>query len=322
VAPTQTAPDARPTTEPDRWADPEVDVSVVVVGFRTPELVRRCVRSVLEQTRDVTLEVLVVDNDASPGAVADPALLDAGCTVILPDGNLGFARAVNRAAEVATGRYVLLLNPDTVVVDGAIDRLVAFADEHPGHGLYGGRTVDADGHLDPRSCWGFPTLWSTFCFATGLASAAKGHAVLDPESLGRWARDSVREVDVVTGCLCLVRTSTWRGLGGFDERFFVYGEDVDLALRARDAGFRPLLCPEATVVHDVGASSTRAEKLVLLHRGKVSLLRKHWSRSRAAVGVALLRSGVALRARVADDPSWRELHERRGEWTAGHPVAR
>ncbi len=321
MAPTQTVPDARPTTDPDPLAVPELDVSVVVVGYRTPELVRRCVRSVLEQTRGVTLEVLVVDNDGGPGATSDPVLLDAGCTVILPDTNLGFARAVNRAAAVATGRYVLLLNPDTVVVDGAVDRLVAFADEHPGHGLYGGRTVDADGRLDPRSCWGFPTLWSTFCFATGLASMAKGHPVLDPESLGSWARDSVQEVDVVTGCLCLVRTSTWRGLGGFDERFFVYGEDVDLALRAREAGFRPLLCPEATVVHDVGASTTRVEKLVLLHRGKVSLLRKHWTRPRAAVGVALLRSGVALRAWAGDDPSWRALHERRDEWTAGHPVA-
>jgi GT2 family glycosyltransferase len=209
------------------------------------------------------------------------------------------------------------------VVDGADDRLVAFADAHPGHGLYGGRTVDPDGRLDPRSCWGFPSLWSTACFATGLSSMAKGSALLDPESLGPWARDTVREVDVVTGCLCLVPRGVWDELGGLDERFFVYGEDVDLALRARAAGYRPLLCPEATVVHEVGAASaSRTDKLVLLHRGKVSLFRKHWRPAAASTGVALLRAGVGLRAVAARrDPSWRDLWQRRAEWADGHAVA-
>lgn len=295
-----------------------MDVSVVVVAYRAPELVRSCVQSVLEQTRQAEIEVLVVDNDAGPGDPPDHHLLDAGCRVLLPGGNVGFARAVNLAAAAARGRYLLLLNPDTIVVDGAVDRLVAFADRHPGHGLYGGRTVDVHGQLDPRSCWGFPTLWSTFCFATGLTSAAKGNPVLDPESLGRWQRDTVREVDVVTGCLCLVPITTWHELGGFDERFFVYGEDVDLSLRARAAGLRPLLCPDATIVHEVGASSTRADKLVLLHRGKVSLFRKHWSPRRADLAVQLLRAGVAVRALAGRDQGWRELHHRRDEWRSGH----
>jgi N-acetylglucosaminyl-diphospho-decaprenol L-rhamnosyltransferase len=215
---------------------------------------------------------------------------------------------------------VLLLNPDTTVVDGAVQRLVAFADHHPGHGLYAGRTVDPDGNLDPRSCWGFPTLWSTLCFALGLSTLFKGSPTFDPESLGGWQRDTVRPVDVVTGCLCLVPRATWLELGGYDERFFVYGEDVDLGLRARAAGYRPLLCPDATIVHEVGRSSaTRGDKLVLLHRGKVSLLRKHWSRPSAAVGVALLRAGVGLRAALGRD-AWPELHRRRAQWLQGHPA--
>jgi GT2 family glycosyltransferase len=90
----------------------------------------------------------------------------------------------------------------------------------------------------------------------------------------------------------------------------------------RAAGYRPLLCPEATIVHEVGASSTRGDKLVLLHRGKVSLFRKHWPRHRAALAVRLLRAGVAVRALAGRDPSWRELHRRRHEWRAGHGLAR
>lgn len=296
----------------------EIDVSVIVVTYRTPELTARCVQSIADETREVAAEVIVVDNDAAAGASAGLVDLHPDCRVLSPATNLGFGRAVNLAAAQARGRHLLLLNPDTKVLGGAIQELVRFADAAPAHGLYGGRTIDGDGRLDPRSCWGFPSLWSTVCFATGLSSAFKRHRWLDPESLGPWDRDTVRTVDVVTGCLCLVPRDAWRELGGFDERFFLYGEDVDLALRAKAAGYRPLLCPDATVIHDVGqASATQADKLVLLHRGKVTLLRKHWRRGSAAAGVALLRAGVALRA-LAGSGSWRELHRRRDEWVGGY----
>jgi GT2 family glycosyltransferase len=297
-----------------------VDVSVLIVAYRTPELVERCVRSITAETAGVTAEVIVVDNDPDDTSSRALTQLHPRCRVLEPDTNLGFARAVNLAASVARGRYLLLLNPDTCVVDGAVQQLVRFADDHPGHGLYGGRTIDASGAVDPRSCWAFPTLWSTFCFATGLSSAFPRNAWLDPESIGSWERDTVRTVDVVTGCLCLVLADTWRELGGLDERFFVYGEDVDLALRAAGAGFRPLICPDATVVHEVGqASASQADKLVLLHRGKVSLLQKHWRPRTARLGVGLLRAGVRLRA-LAGRGSWPDLHRRRLEWVSGHPA--
>jgi N-acetylglucosaminyl-diphospho-decaprenol L-rhamnosyltransferase len=308
------------TERPADVAADVIDVSVIVVTYRTPELTARCLRSIAAQTVGVSAEVIVVDNDAGAGTSDGLAALHPACRVLSPGTNLGFARGVNLAAAEARGRHLLLLNPDTEVVAGAVQELVRFADASPAHGLYGGRTVDGDGRLDPRSCWGFPTLWSTACFATGLSSAFKRHRWLDPESLGPWDRDTVRTVDVVTGCLCLVPRDAWRDLGGFDERFFLYGEDVDLALRARAAGYRPLLCPDATVIHDVGqASATQADKLVLLHRGKVTLLRKHWSVGRAALGVALLRVGVALRA-LAGSGSWRDLHRRRDEWVDGYPA--
>ena len=103
---------------------------------------------------------------------------------------------------------------------------------NPGHGLYGGRTLWPDGTVCPGSCWGKPSLWSLFCFSTLLSTVFKGSRVFDPESLGGWQRDTVREVDIVTGCLLLAPREVWDELGGFDERFFMYGEDGDLALRA------------------------------------------------------------------------------------------
>ena len=169
---------------------------------------------------------------------------------------MGYARAINLAASRATGDFLVLLNPDTVVLDGALDRLRAFAMAHPGHGLYGGRTIRPNGEVDPRSCWARPSWWSVTCFGFGLSTAFQGSAIFNPESLGSWQRDSVREVGVITGSLCLVPRDVWIELGGFDPVYFMYGEDSDLAGRAARRGYRPIVTPDATIVHEVGASSS------------------------------------------------------------------
>jgi len=308
----------------------DLDLSVLIVSYNTRDLLRDCLRSVYEETRDLRFEVLVVDNASTDGSADMVAAEFPEVQLLRSSENLGFARANNRAAEHASGAYVLLLNPDTRVHDGALQRLVAFARRHPEHGLYGGRTLAADGEVDPSSCWGQPSLWSLLCFAAGLSTIFKRSRWLDPESLGRWPRDSVREVGVVTGCLCLAPRAVWDELGGFDDRYFMYGEDTDLSLRARRAGYRPVVTPDATVTHLVGASSARrAEKKVLVFRGIATLLRQRWSPLRRVPGLGLLAGGVALRAlgsrlgaRPADGKEagfWSEVWSRRGVWWPGYP---
>jgi GT2 family glycosyltransferase len=236
--------------------------------------------------------------------------------------NLGFGRACNLAVTLASAPRVVLLNPDAVVRPGCIDALVDALDRHPGAGIVGGRTVRPDGSLEPSSCWGRPTLWSLFCFATGLSTAMRGSAVFDPESMGGWARDTERRVDIVTGCLLAIDRSTWDLLGGFDERFFMYGEDADLSLRAHKMGFLPRITPQAVAVHAVGASSDRkAQKNRLLMTGKATLARTLWSGAGLRVALVLLEIGVIMRAtgerlmRV-QSPAWRPLQADRA-WTRG-----
>jgi GT2 family glycosyltransferase len=239
--------------------------------------------------------------------------------LIASDDNLGFAAGSNLAAQAAEGQYLLLLNPDTVVHEGALQSFLDFARSRPGAGLYGGRTLDPDGTVNPGSCWGAPTLWSLFCFATLLSSVFRGSRLFDPESLGGWERDSVREVDIVTGCLLLAHRRVWYELGGFDTRFFMYGEDADLSLRARALGYRPAITPDAVVTHEVGVSSEAdGNKYMLLHRGKATLLRKHWHGLRLRLGLGLLAAGVGLRA-LLGRPAWSEVWRRRDEWLEGYP---
>lgn len=311
-----------------------VDVSILIVTYRCAEEVRECLRSIDDGTSSaVSHEVIVLDNASRDGTVEMIAAEFPWVRLLALDENLGFARGVNRAGEEARGEFVLLLNPDTVVHPGTIERLVEFARHHPEHGIYGGRTVRPDGTLDPISCRGKPTLWSTFCFATMLSAAFPRSALFNPELLGRWQRDSVREVDVVTGCLLLTPRPLWERLGGLDTRFFMYGEDVDLSLRAAEAGFRPVITPDAVVTHELGASSeTRADKMALVFRARVTVIRMHWPRWQRPLGVGLLWLGVGLRALLArvgrlGSPAgagramWRGVWRERRSWLQGYPAS-
>ena len=159
-----------------------------------------------------------------------------------------------------------------------------------------------------------------------LSTAFKGSRLFDPEAIGGWKRDTVREVGIVTGCLLLAPRALWRELGGFDTRFFMYGEDADLGMRAWARGLRPAITPDAVITHEIGVSSaSRPDKLVLLFRGKATLLHKHWSPLRRELGLALLRVGVGLRALLAvarprreQASAWRAAWAERSNWVGGY----
>ena len=211
--------------------------------------------------------------------------------------NHGFAGANNLAARRARGEYLLLLNPDTLVLDGAVDRLLAFARANPRAGIWGGRTLYGDRSLNPASCWGRMTLWNLFCRASGLTGVFPRSELFNSEAYGGWDRGSERAVDIVTGCFLMIRRETWEALGGFDPAFFMYGEEADLCLRARALGAAPRVTPEAEIVHYGGAADTvRADKMVRLLSGKISLIDRHfpaWQRP-------LARGLFARLAAVAD----------------------
>lgn len=305
-------------------ASPACDLSILIISYNTRELTLDCLHSVFEQTHAPTFELLVVDNASQDGSAEAIAAAFPQVRLFALDQNLGFAAANNFAAEHARGRWVLLLNPDTVVLDRAIERLLAFAEAHPEAGIFGGRTLYADRSLNPSSCWGRPTPWSVFCQALGLNRIFSGSTLFNPEALPGWQRDTVREVDIVTGCFFLLRRSLWDQLAGFDPRFFMYGEEADLCLRARATGVRCLICPEATIVHYDGASDTvRADRQVRMLLARTRLFRKHWRATAAAFGVAMLKARVWGRAlasrfaRPAERAVWLEIWRRRTEWQRG-----
>ena len=312
-----------------------MDLSIFVVSYNTRELTRRCLHSILEAGIGVESEILLVDNASADGSAEMVEREFPWVRLLRSDVNLGFAAGNNLARQAARGERFLLLNPDTRVQRGAIDRLLEFSIAHPEAGITGGRTLNDDGSLDPWSCRGRPTPWSMLCQATGLTTAFRMHPLFDPSGLGPWQRDSVREVDVVVGCFLMITRELWDELGGFDPAFFMYGEETDLCLRARARGFRPMFTPDAAIVHH-GAASEPSEphKLVRLFEAHVTLFRKHWSPPTRRFGVLMLKlwalsrwvgggvlglaghAGAGARSRV-----WGEVWRQRALWQNGGPPA-
>jgi GT2 family glycosyltransferase len=312
-------------------SSPAPILSIIVVSYNTRDMTLACLASVRDQTR-TPFQLIVVDNASSDGSAKAIAAAFPDVILLAETINHGFAPAHDIALPHATAPWVLLLNPDTVVLDGAIDKLMDFATRCPEAGIWGGRTLYGDRSLNPSSCWRQMTLWSTFCRTSGLSGVFPASEIFNSEPFGRWPRDTERDVDIVTGCFFLMRRADWDTLGGFDPAFTMYGEEADLCLRAKAAGFQPRICPEAEIIHYGGASETvRADKMVRLMRAKTELIQRHFRPGTRTLGKALfalwplsraLATGVA--GRVLNRPHlretsqvWAEIWARRKEWRQG-----
>lgn len=311
-------------------------LSILVVSHNTRAMTLACLDSIVAATREVSYEIIVVDNASTDGSAEAIAGHFAKPHLIARTDNLGFGGGNNLAFEHARGELLLLLNPDTIVLDGAIDRLVAFARRRPAAMVWGGRTLFGDGRLNPSCAWGRMTVWRLACRALGLTGLAPRCNLLNGEALGGWRRDSEREVDIVSGCFFLVPATLWRRVGGFDPVFFMYGEEADLCLRARALGARPAVTPEATIIHHGGASeATREGKMVKLLAAKATLIDRHFAFGLRHIGLALnaawpLSRWLALTALAAATGAaetkeragvWKRIWQRRAEWRGGWRAA-
>lgn len=308
-----------------------VRVSVIIVSYHCRQLVLDSLASLFATAPRSSFEVIVVDNASTDGTVDAVRAAFPAVQVIGLDTNIGFGRGCNVGAAVANGEFILLLNPDTLVRPDAIDKLVELADARPTAGIWGGRTVTMEGEVIPGSCWRFPTLWSTFCFVSGLSRVFVNSRVFNREIYGGEPLDGVRDVEVVSGCLLMIRKQLWDTLGGFDPVYFMYSEEVDLCLRAYRLGARPVVSADVQIVHFVGATQPiRADRLVRLLKGRRTYMQRHWSRLRSAAGAALLLgwplsryAGLRLaqamhRGSGGESHTWREVWRRRNEWLPGY----
>ena len=220
------------------------EVAVVVVTYNAMPWLTRCLESV------AGVECVVVDHGSTDGSVERARA--AGVTVVEQE-NLGLAAGWNRGLRETEGRYVLILNADAWLLDGALERLVAFADAHPRAAVVGPRLRNPDGTLQ-RSVRGFPTLWRLATEYLFLRKLAPHSTALNAFYAGGFDHESVREAEFVMGAVMLVRREAIAEVGPLDESFFLFSEEVDWCYRFEQAGWQVVFTPEAEAVHVGGAS--------------------------------------------------------------------
>lgn len=256
-----------------------VDVSLIIVSWNTYDILRDCLKSVFQQTKEIDFEVIVVDN-ASIDNSAEMIKKDFPQVILIENSeNRGFAAANNQGMAIAKDWYVLLLNSDTIVLDDAIAKTVSFADAHPQAAVVGCRVLNPDLTLQP-TCFMFPSILNMLLSTTYLYKLFPKNKFFGRERMTWWDRSDVREVDVATGCFMLVRREAIDEVGVMDEQFFVYGEETDLCYRFKQAGWQILFTPCAEIIHLHAASSKQVRPVMTLQlRGSILLfLKKHKGR--------------------------------------------
>jgi N-acetylglucosaminyl-diphospho-decaprenol L-rhamnosyltransferase len=255
-------------------------LSVIVVNWNTGELIRRCVESVYADLSLCTdlpageVEVFIVDSASTDGSTLALQAQYPQATYIFSPQNIGFGPANNLALRQASGEFILLLNPDTLVHPGAIESLLRFMEQYPDAGAAASRLLNPDGSLQ-HSCSPEPTLKGEFMRLFHLGGVRPdGYYPMET-----WDQASPRLVDVILGACMMLRKSVLDRVGLFDEQFFMYNEETDLCRRIRLAGWKIYWTPQAAVTH-YGGQSTRqmaAEMFVQLYRAKIIYFRKYHS---------------------------------------------
>ncbi len=262
-------------------AAPQYDLSIIIVGYNSANYLPACLSSIADAVGDCSYEVLFVNN----GTDCSEALINRefDWVQVLPSrGNIGFAKANNYCAGHAQGQLLMLLNPDTEARSGSLANMVAVAKDWPEFGVLGGVTVTSQ---DGQAVFGqmkFPGLRS-------LARGMIGGAARPPNLEHGQPTGRPHRVDCVSGGCMMIRREAWADLGGFDERYFLYAEDIDLCRRAKDCGIETAMVSNAVIYHDVGSGDYfGSQRLLYQMRGNALYFRSHMGAIHARLCLIML----------------------------------
>ncbi len=297
----------QPSSRQDPIAESEsrdsVDVSVVIVNYNVRDFLVQAIRSVQQASRNLVTDIWVVDNNSVDDSVETVRNDFPDVHLIANQENVGFGVANNQAIQACRGEFVFILNPDTIVQEDTLDRMVAFMRQHEDCGALGCQILNPDGSFAPESRRAFPTPEIAFWRMTGLGKLFPRSRRFGGYNMTYLPVDEAAEVDALSGSCMLTRREALlgpRGAGLFDEDFFMYGEDLDLCFRIQKAGWSIWYTPDTRIIHYKGESTKKGEtRYVRLFYGAMLLfIEKHLDRQHSTILASLLRFGIMMRALV------------------------
>jgi len=280
-----------------------MELSVVIVSYNVSSYLRQALVSLRPATEGIACEIIVVDNASSDGSTAMVRHEFRDVRLIASDNNEGYPAACNKGILASAGKFILILNPDTVVEPDAVKKALAFMQSHPDAGAAGARMADGKGNFLPESKRGFPSPLASLFRFTGLGRLFPRSSFFNAYYAGHLPENEVCKADILTGAFMLLRRDALDAAGLFDTDFFMYGEDIDLCWRIRKAGYFNYYLPDVRITHFKGKSALQDEESSLRHfYGAMNIFAsKHLSQGwhlPVRIAVRLIESGALISLRI------------------------
>ncbi|SDG21934.1 hypothetical protein SAMN04488689_11117 [Paenibacillus sp. cl6col] len=277
------------------------DLSVIIVNYNTKQLTLNCLASVYQSITNYQIEVILIDNASHDNSVQAIADRYPQVRIISNTNNLGFSKANNQGMRIAEGRYVLLLNSDTVIEPDTLNVMIGFMDDHPNVGASGCKVVLPDGSLDKACRRGFPTPSATFFYVSRLSKLFPTSPRINAYHREDLNPDEEYPIDCLIGAFMMVRRGAIEQVGMLDENFFMYGEDVDWCYRIKQAGWVNYYYPKTQIIHYKRASSRNKPFKITyeFHRSFFVLYNKHFCNKYPFWINGLMYAGMGLKMSVA-----------------------
>ena len=278
-----------------------MQLSVIIVNYNVKYFLEQCLSSVVNACVNKEAEIFVVDNNSTDGSRDFFEGRFRQVNFIWCNENAGFSRANNLALKRCTGDYILFLNPDTILPEDCLDKCLAFFILQKDAGALGIHMIDGSGNFLRESKRGFPSPLTSLFKLSGLASLFHKSKTFARYYLGHLDENTTHEVDVLAGAFMLVKSNVLDITGGFDERFFMYGEDIDLSYRIKKAGFKNIYFAESTILHFKGESTQTADhRYIRLFYGAMGLfVKKHYTGGLAVIYNLVLQITIWFTAMIA-----------------------
>ena len=235
-----------------------MELSIIIVNYNVKEFLQNLLHSLQKSVSSITHEIIVVDNASDDGSAEFIREKFPQINLIVSQTNLGFSKANNIALKVSKGKFIFLINPDTIVSEDTITKMIEFLNEHPDAGIAGCKILNPDGSLQLACRRSFPGPWTSFCKVTGLSALFPKSKLFARYNLTYLDENSTYEVDAISGSFMMMKREVYEKIGGFDEQFFMYGEDLDLCYRIQKNGYKVYYFPGTQIIHYKGESTKRS----------------------------------------------------------------
>ncbi|TNE74420.1 glycosyltransferase [bacterium] len=278
-----------------------IDISIVIVNYNVKEYIAQLLHSIERAKKKLELEIFIVDNNSTDGSIEFLKQRFKDVHYIENDSNVGFGKANNQAINLATGKYILLINPDTLIQEDTLITMYTYMEENKSTGVSGCKLLNADGSFAPESKRAIPTPLSALWKILGLTFLFPKNKKFADYYLGWMDEDTNAPVPVLSGAFMFFRAFVLKELRGFDERFFMYGEDIDLSYRVMQAGYRVDYVAETSIIHYKGESTKKdnIDYVILFYKAMFQFYEKHFNKGYSIIFNILVNTGIVIRASLS-----------------------